>query len=159
MFSQVLPKSLPRSVLAPWRAVLTAGFPKVGLIYQGSPWILSCWIRARSRHSGSGTTLRGGSNAASRQVFLDAVATAFPGRNRFAVSSWMPFQYSPDGSLDLYFQNESPGAEKEANWLPAPKGPFNLCLRLYAPKSEALTGKWNPPPIMRAEEVPPVATQ
>jgi hypothetical protein len=66
--------------------------------------------------------------------------------NRFAVSSWMPFQFNPDGALDLYFQNESPGAEKEANWLPAPKGAFNLCLRLYAPKSEALTGKWNPPP-------------
>jgi hypothetical protein len=79
--------------------------------------------------------------------------------NRFAVSSWMPFQYSPDGSLDLYFQNESPGAEKEANWLPAPKGLFNLCLRLYAPKSEALTGKWNPPPIMRVQEVPVLTTQ
>ena len=79
--------------------------------------------------------------------------------NRFAVSSWMPFQYSPDGSLDLYFQNESPGAEKEANWLPAPKGPFNLCMRLYAPKSEALTGKWNPPPVMRVQEVPVLTTQ
>ena len=79
--------------------------------------------------------------------------------NRFAVSSWMPFQYNPDGSLDLYFQNESPGADKEANWLPAPKGAFNLCMRLYAPKSDALTGKWNPPPVMRAEGVPPLATQ
>jgi hypothetical protein len=69
--------------------------------------------------------------------------------NRFAVSSWMPFKYNPDGSLDLYFQNESPGADKEVNWLPAPKGPFNLTMRLYAPKSDALTGKWNPPPITK----------
>jgi hypothetical protein len=43
------------------------------------------------------------------------------------------------------------GATKEANWLPAPKGPFNLTMRLYAPKSEALTGKWNPPPITKIE--------
>jgi hypothetical protein len=69
--------------------------------------------------------------------------------NRFAVSSWMPFKYNSDGSLDLYFQNESPGADKEVNWLPAPKGPFNLTMRLYAPKSDALTGKWNPPPITK----------
>jgi hypothetical protein len=71
--------------------------------------------------------------------------------DRFAVSSWMPFKYDPDGSLTLYFQNESPGKDKEPNWLPAPKGPFNLTMRLYAPKSEALTGKWNPPPVTKTE--------
>jgi hypothetical protein len=71
--------------------------------------------------------------------------------NRFAVSSWMPFKYNADGSLDLYFQNESPGKDKEVNWLPAPKGAFNLTMRIYAPKSEALTGKWNPPPVMRSQ--------
>jgi hypothetical protein len=73
--------------------------------------------------------------------------------NRFALSSWMPFHYDPDGALDLYVQNVSPGADKEANWLPAPKGPFNLTMRIYAPRSEALTGKWGPPPVTK--ESPP----
>jgi hypothetical protein len=79
--------------------------------------------------------------------------------NRFAVSSWMPFKYNSDGSLTLYFQNESPGKDKEANWLPAPKGAFNLTMRLYAPKSEALTGRWNPPPVLRAQGVPSLGAQ
>jgi hypothetical protein len=79
--------------------------------------------------------------------------------NRFAVSGWMPFAYNPDGSLDLYFQNESPGKDKEANWLPAPKGGFNLTMRLYSPKSEALTGKWNPPPITKDQGPPALQAQ
>jgi hypothetical protein len=79
--------------------------------------------------------------------------------NRFAVSSWMPFKYNMDGSLDLYFQNESPGKDKEANWLPAPKDAFNLTMRLYSPKSEALTGRWNPPPVTKIPSLPPLAAQ
>ena len=46
----------------------------------------------------------------------------------------MPFKRDADGSLDLYFQNDNPASDHEANWLPAPKGPFNLTMRLYAPK-------------------------
>lgn len=79
--------------------------------------------------------------------------------NRFAVSSWMPFQYNADGSLDLYFQQESPGKDKEWNWLPAPEGPYNLTMRLYGPKPDALTGKWNPPPVTKESTVPALATQ
>jgi hypothetical protein len=55
-----------------------------------------------------------------------------------------------DGSLTIYLQADSPGKEKEANWLPCPKiGQFKLYLRLYTPKQEVLDGKWSPPPVLR----------
>lgn len=68
--------------------------------------------------------------------------------NRATLSSWMDLKYNADGSIELYFQADDPGKAKEANWLPAPKtGTWNLTLRLYAPKREALDGTWSPPAI------------
>ena len=71
----------------------------------------------------------------------------------------MPLKYNADGSLDLYFQNENPGPDKEANWLPAPRNAFNLTMRLYAPEADVLTGKWNPPPVLKVEPPPPLLAQ
>ncbi len=79
--------------------------------------------------------------------------------NRFALSSWMPLVFNDDGSLDLLFQTESPGPAKQANWLPAPKGPFNVLMRLYAPEAEALNGKWNPPPVTKTGAVTSIPAQ
>ena len=55
----------------------------------------------------------------------------------------------PDGGYTLYIQNESPGLAKEPNWLPAPKGPFMVILRLYWPKPDALNGTWKAEPPVK----------
>jgi hypothetical protein len=66
---------------------------------------------------------------------------------RYLINSPMLASLVPDsdGGYTFYIQNESPGADKEANWLPAPKGPFTLVLRLYWPKPDALNGVWKAP--------------
>jgi hypothetical protein len=69
--------------------------------------------------------------------------------DRFAIGDRSGLTTNADGSLDLFIQHDNPGAEKEANWLPAPDGPFTLTMRLYAPKQAALTGEWTPPPITK----------
>jgi len=73
--------------------------------------------------------------------------------NRYLLNAPMlpQFKRDADGGLTLYIQNESPGKNNEANWLPAPNGPFWMAMRLYWPKEEALNGKWSAPPLKRAE--------
>jgi hypothetical protein len=70
--------------------------------------------------------------------------------DRYAIGDRNELKIDKDGSLTLYVQNESPGKDKESNWLPAPKGPFNMILRMYWPKSEVLEGQWKCPPINAA---------
>jgi hypothetical protein len=69
--------------------------------------------------------------------------------NRHILRDRDPLRFNPDGSLDLYIQSVSPGPEKVQNWLPAPKGPFNLTMRLYWAKPAILSGQWQVPPIRR----------
>lgn len=70
--------------------------------------------------------------------------------HRYAIGDRDDLAFDPDGSLDLYIQRDSPGQDKESNWLPAPRsGPFSLNLRLYWPTLEATLGKWAPPAIER----------
>lgn len=73
--------------------------------------------------------------------------------NRYLLNSTMlsQFKMDEDGGLTLHVQNESPGKDKEANWLPSPKGPFWVVLRLYVPKPEALEGTWIAPPMKRLQ--------
>jgi hypothetical protein len=69
---------------------------------------------------------------------------------RYAVGDRSNLKPNPDGSLTIYIQGESPGGEKEANWLPAPKsGPFKLAMRLYVPKKKVVDGSWVPPGVVR----------
>lgn len=77
--------------------------------------------------------------------------------NRYLFNSPMlpDMKRNEDGSLTLYIQKDSPGADKEANWLPAPDGPIYMVMRLYWPKAEAPSilppgeGTWSPPAIQK----------
>ena len=67
--------------------------------------------------------------------------------NRFAIGDRDKLKLNADGSLDLYIQSESPGPDKESNWLPTPEGEFNLAMRIYSPRCEVTNGTWTPPPV------------
>jgi hypothetical protein len=69
--------------------------------------------------------------------------------NRYLINSPMlpTLKVDADGGLTLYIQHDSPGKEKEANWLPAPAGPFFMVLRCYWPQDAILSGTWKQPPL------------
>ena len=75
--------------------------------------------------------------------------------NRYLLNSTMldSFQYGADGSLTFYLQKDSPGADKEANWLPAPDGPLYCIMRIYMPKPAVFNGQWQQPPLQRVAAV------
>ena len=60
-------------------------------------------------------------------------------------------KYNADGSLTIYLGNQSPGKEKESNWLPAPPGNFSIWIRDYWPDKAVLDGTWKPPVIKTAQ--------
>jgi hypothetical protein len=78
--------------------------------------------------------------------------------NRYAISSWMPLHHNSDGSIDIYIQHDSPGKDREPNWLPTPSAnAFNLTLRMYWPKEKPpsfLDGTWKPPAVGRVRATP-----
>lgn len=69
--------------------------------------------------------------------------------NRYAIGDRDRLRFNDDGSLDVYVQQARPAEGQVTNWLPAPAGDFNLTLRLYWPRPEALSGGWTPPSVRR----------
>ncbi|MBR0882720.1 DUF1254 domain-containing protein [Bradyrhizobium liaoningense] len=70
--------------------------------------------------------------------------------NRYGILSGMPLKYNADGSLDIYIQATTPGADNETNWLPCPPSlPFNLTIRAYQPSKPLLDGSYKIPPVKR----------
>lgn len=72
--------------------------------------------------------------------------------NRYSISARQKLKSNPDGSIDLYIQKDSPGADKESNWLPAPAGKFVLMLRMYWPNERSpsiINGSWTIPAVKK----------
>ena len=72
--------------------------------------------------------------------------------NRYSISPRQDLVSNPDGSTDLYIQKDSPGKDKEANWLPAPDGDFILMMRMYWPSEKnpsIIDGSWKVPPVTK----------
>lgn len=133
------------------------------------------WIEASAQVDAAGKTLNGGSDYtlsfAKGQLppadafWSSAVYSEENGRrsvvpnsaDRFSLGPRDKLLFDADGSLTLHVQNLSPGYERAANWLPAPKGDFVLVMRLYSPRDKAPSilpigkGSWSPPPARKAD--------
>ena len=72
--------------------------------------------------------------------------------NRYSIGDRTPgLKMGKDGSLEIYMQSESPGPDKESNWLPTPKGPFFLVSRMYGPKPQLIDGTWKEPAFVEVK--------
>jgi hypothetical protein len=71
--------------------------------------------------------------------------------NRYTLGDRSNLKPNADGSLDIYLQSESPGADNESNWLPTPAQPFSLDARLYSPRRTAIDGTWAMPPVEKVK--------
>lgn len=71
--------------------------------------------------------------------------------DRYNIAGWMPLQNNPDGSLDICIQRDSPGKDRESNWLPAAQGDFSITMRIYWPKESVIDGSWEPPAVQYAK--------
>ena len=72
--------------------------------------------------------------------------------NRYSLGDRSGMKEDKDGSVTIYVQRNSPGPDKEANWLPAPEGPFFLVLRTYLPGEDIVNQTWQPPRITRTDQ-------
>ncbi|OLS15740.1 MAG: hypothetical protein RBG13Loki_0634 [Promethearchaeota archaeon CR_4] len=69
--------------------------------------------------------------------------------NRYSIGSQSKeYVLNPDGSLSIYIQSSDPGKDKISNWLPAPKGPFYLMIRIFLPQSSIIEGSWLMPAVV-----------
>jgi hypothetical protein len=70
---------------------------------------------------------------------------------RFSIGSKGNLKFNKDGSLDIYIQKDTPGKDKQSNWLPSPEGEFSVMLRCYGPKDDLIEGRWKAPAISKAQ--------
>ncbi len=85
-------------------------------------------------------------------VLYDIDGFRVPNRlKRFSLGDRDKFKFNADGSLTMYIQHDSPGADQESNWLPAPESLFTLIMRAYSPRPEIISGEWVPPAVTKVK--------